>query len=403
MKILFLTDNFPPETNAAASRVMERARYWVKWGHEVCILTSAPNKPQGRVYPGYKNAWRTVEMVEGIRVVRVKTFIAANEGSVLRILDFLSYMITAIMFGVFEQKPDVVAATSPQFFTGVSGWALAKVFRVPFVFEIADLWPAALGAVGVIDSNWILWPLERLELFLYHQARRVVTLTESFRADLMRRKVSAEKVKTIINGVEMHAFYPTATDLALVESLGLQGQFVVAYIGTLGLSHGLESILKAAQLLAGKSSVHFLFVGSGSELARLKLLKQELGLSNVTFVEQKPKAEIVKYWSICDMALVSLRDGPILSTVIPSKIFEAMACGKPVILAGPPGEASKIVLESGCGCVVPAENPEALALKLLELTHDHELRARYTRDSFAAAKNYSRERQAREMLEAMSS
>ncbi len=402
MKILFLTDNYPPETNAAAYRVFERARYWIQQGHEVSVLTSAPNKPQGRVYSGYKNHWRKVEVIEGIRVVRVKTFIAANEGAVLRTLDFLSYMFSAIFFGLFEQRPDVVAATSPQFFTGVSGCVLAKYFRVPFVFEIADLWPAAVGAIGVIEAGWVLRMLEKLELYLYRQAARVVTLTDSFRDDLIRRGVPPAKVKTVINGVDMEAFKPSERDQALIQSLHLTGKFVAGYIGTLGLAHGLESVLRAAKELDESSRVHILFVGSGSELVKLKKLREELGAVNVTFVDQQPKSQMMRYWSICDVALVSLRDGPILTTVIPSKIFEAMACGKPIAMAAPAGEATKIVDETGSGFVAPAGDAGALARRLDELSRDRGLFERYAKASLSSANKYSRRRQADEMLAALS-
>ena len=153
MHILFLSDNFPPERNAPASRVYEHACYWVRWGHRVTVITCAPNFPEGKVYAGYRNRWYQVEEVDGIRVVRVKTFIAKNEGVVRRTLDYLSFMVAGFGAGLLQLRPDVVVATSPQFFTSVAGWAVAALRRLPFVFELRDLWPASISAVGALQAR----------------------------------------------------------------------------------------------------------------------------------------------------------------------------------------------------------------------------------------------------------
>ncbi|MBI1985964.1 MAG: glycosyltransferase family 4 protein [Rhodospirillales bacterium] len=187
MRILFLTENFPPETNAAATRVYERACYWVKWGHAVTVITQAPNFPEGRLHDRYTNLWRQVEDMSGIRVVRVKTFIAPNKGVVRRSLDFLSFMVTGVLAGLGESRPDIVAATSPQFFAAVGGWALAAMRGRPFVFELGDLWPASIAAVGAMRRGFLLGLIENLELFLYRRAEAVVALTQAFKDNLVQR------------------------------------------------------------------------------------------------------------------------------------------------------------------------------------------------------------------------
>src|SRR3972149_1950692 len=197
MNILFLTENFPPERNASATRVYERACYWVRWGHEVTVITCAPNFPEGKVFPGYRNRWRHVEEVDGIRVVRVKTFITANEGVILRSLDFLSFMCNAMIAGIFQREPDVVIATSPQFFAAVGGWGLAGLRGKPFIFELGDLWPASIAAVGAMDQNIFLRWMERLELFLYRRSAAVVALTPAFKKDLVRRGIPPEKIAVV--------------------------------------------------------------------------------------------------------------------------------------------------------------------------------------------------------------
>jgi len=230
--ILFITENFPPERNASATRVYERACYWIKWGHEVTVITCAPNFPEGKVYPGYKNRWYQVEQMDGIRVVRVKTFISANKGFLLRSLDFVSFMFTSIAAGFFQKKPDIVMATSPQFFAAVSGWVISLFKRQPFIFELGDLWPASITAVGAMKDNLTLRIMEKLELFLYRKSAAIVALTNAFREDLIRRGIDKSKIHVVVNGVDLPRYSPRPKDSDLLEELGLKDKFVIGYIGT---------------------------------------------------------------------------------------------------------------------------------------------------------------------------
>ena len=398
MRILFLTDNFPPERNAPASRVYEHACYWVHWGHKVTVLTCAPNFPEGRVYEGYGNRWYSVEEMDGIRVVRVKTFITQNEGVMLRTLDYLSFMIASFWAGLWQVRPDVVVATSPQFFTTVGGWALSRVRRLPFVFELRDLWPASIMAVGAMRENVVLRWLERLELFLYHSSAKVVALTEAFKRDLLARGIPADKVEVVINGVDLTRYTPHPPDTDLRKRLGLEGVFILGYLGTHGMAHALDNILKAAELLRDALTIRFLFVGAGAARAALVQEANQRRLDNVIFVPAQPKERILAYWSICDLALVSLKDAPLFTTVIPSKIFEAMGMGCPLLLVAPDGEASRIVRGTGAGVVVPPECPTALASAVKTLCHDEALLRRLAMNSLRAAPQFSRAKQARDML-----
>ena len=297
MHILFLTDNFPPERNASASRVYERACYWVRWGHRVTVITCAPNFPEGKVHPGYRNRWYQVEKKDGIRVVRVKTFIAANEGMVLRILDFVSFMVTAFPAGLVQKRPDVIVATSPQFFAGVGGWAIAAARRLPFVLEISDLWPASITAVGAMRDNLGLRLIEHLELFLYRRAAGIVALTEAFKDNLVGRGVEPGKITVVINGVDLSRFSPRPREANLAKELNLEGRFVIGYIGTHGMAHSLERVLDAAELLRDTPAVRFLFVGSGAAREGLVTEASRRQLGNVVFVPAQPKEKIAAYWS----------------------------------------------------------------------------------------------------------
>ena len=401
MHILFLTDNFPPERNASASRVYERACYWVRWGHRVTIITCAPNFPEGKVHPGYRNRWYQVEEKDGIRVVRVKTFIAANERVVLRTLDFISFMVSACPAGLVQERPDVVVATSPQFFTAVGGWAIAVARRLPFVFELSDLWPASITAVGAMRDSLGLRLIERLELLLYRRAARIVALTQAFKNDLVRRGVDPGKIAVVINGVDLSRFSPQPPDADLAKELNLEGCFVIGYIGTHGMAHSLERVLDAAELLRDTPAVRFLFVGSGAAREGLVTESSRRQLDNVVFVPAQPKEKIAAYWSLCDLALVHLKDAPLFSTVIPSKIFEAMAMGRPILLAAPDGEAADIMRATGAGVVLPPEDPRGLAEAVKSLSESPATVAQLAQRALAAAPLYTREKQARDMLAAI--
>lgn len=399
MRILFLTENFPPETNAAATRVYERAVYWVRDGHEVTILTSAPNFPEGKLFEGWQNRWRQTEMRDGIRVVRVKTFISRNEGVLLRTLDFVSFMVTAFVAGLFERRPDVICATSPQFFAAVGGWMLGACRRRPFVFELGDLWPASIVAVGAMKDSRLLGLVEKLELFLYRRSAAVAALTRAFRENLIARGIDPAKIRVVRNGVDASRYAPRPRDEKLAAECGLSGKFVIGYIGTHGMAHALDNVVTAADRLKHRDDIVFLFAGAGA--ARDALIRQaaRLGAQNVLFLPMQPKERMPDIWSLCDVALIHLKNDPTFAEVIPSKIFEAMGMGLPLLIAAPAGEATEIVAREEAGIVVAAEDPAALAAAAVDLKDDPERLRAFARRSHAAVPRYSRERQAAEMIE----
>jgi colanic acid biosynthesis glycosyl transferase WcaI len=402
VKILFFTENFPPETNAAATRVYERALYWVRWGHTVTVITCAPNFPHGRVFDGYRNRWRQVEDMDGIRVVRVKTYIAANRGVIRRSLDFLSFLVTGFLAGVAEERPDVVAATSPQFFAAVAGWAVGGVRRLPFVFELGDLWPTSISAVGAMKKGILLGLVERFELFLYRRSAAVAALTHAFKRNLIGRGIKADKIHVVVNGVDLDRYGPRGRNTELAREWGLGGKFVIGYVGTHGMAHGLINVIDAAERLVGEDHIQFLLAGSGAERQMLIDEAGKRSLGNVVFLPPQPKENMPRVWSLCDVALVHLKDSPAFAEVIPSKIFEAMAMGLPLLLAAPEGEASAILSNTGAGLWVPAERPDDLADAVRRLAGDEEKRKYLASAALAAAPSYSREKQAREMMEVFS-
>ena len=399
MHILFLTDNFPPEGNAPATRTFEHAREWVDKGHKLTVISCAPNFPEGKVFEGYKNKWLSKQKIKGISVWRVKTYITANEGFIKRTIDFVSFMVSSLFFGLFVRKVDVVVGTSPQFFTVISAWALAKFKRVPFVFELRDIWPASITAVGAMQGSWIIRTLEKLELFLYRQADLIISVTHSFKSELQSRGVSADKIKVVLNGVDLSKYKPLPEkDKEFSEKYHLQGKFVAGYIGTHGLAHALDSIIEAAELLKAEDDIRVVFAGGGADRSRLERLVATRGLSNVVMIPRQPKENMQKIWSLCDVSLVSLKDTPLFSTVIPSKIFESMAMKIPIIISVPEGESTEIVRTEKSGLVIPPENSNSFVKAILKLEKDEDLYRDLADNSLLAASKFNRKILALEML-----
>ena len=400
MHILFLTDNFPPEVNAPASRTFEHCREWVKAGHKVTVVTCAPNFPKGKVFDGYRNrAWQTEEM-DGIRVIRVWSYITANEGFVKRILDYQSFMVTATLASPFVRGVDVVVGTSPQFFTACAAYVVAGMKRVPWVFELRDLWPESIRAVGAMKESKALDWLEKLELFLYRKANAVVSVTNAFRDNLIGRGIDGAKIHVVTNGVDISRFNPREKDAELVRELGLEGKFVAGYIGTHGMAHALETLLEAAAKLKARPDgdrYRILLLGDGARKAELVAQAQAKGLDNVLFVDSVSKEQVVRYWSLLDVSIIHLRKTELFTTVIPSKLFECMGMGIPV-LHGVAGESAGIVEKEGAGIVFEPENADALCDGLARLAEDRALYDQYRRNALTGAHNYDRSVLAGRML-----
>jgi len=373
----------------------------VREGHDVTVITQAPNFPFGKLYDGYRNSWRQIETIEGIRIVRVKTYISANEGVALRTLDFISYMVMAVFFGLFERKPDIVVSTSPQFFAAVGGWLISAFRRIPFVFELGDLWPASIVAVGAMKPSFAMRMVEKLELFLYRRSAVVVALTNAFKKNLIERGIDGNKIAVVINGVDLPRYAPQERDADLAEEWALEDKFVIGYVGTHGMAHGLENVLEVAAQVSDRTNLVFMFAGPGAVREQLIQEAKERNLKNVIFVPPKPKDQMPAVWSLCDVALVHLKDTQVFAEVIPSKIFEAMGMGLPILIAAPQGEATDIIQKDKVGLVVPPENPEALANAALQFCDDEAFRTEAARNSYAAAPKHSRAFQAEAMMAAL--
>ncbi len=366
MRILFFSHYFPPEVNAPANRTFEHCRQWAAAGHDVTVVTCAPNCPDGALYDGYRNRLFQQEEMDGIRVVRVWTFLAANRGFARRVANYLTYLLSATLAAPFLPRPDVIVATTPQFFCGWAGVLAGLLRRAPLVLEVRDLWPDSIAAVGALKSRVALGLLGKLERLLYRSARRIVTVGPGYRANLIAKGVPPEKIAVVPNGVDLRRFAPRPRADELAARLGVAGKFVCSYIGTVGMAHGLEVVLGAAERLRGRSDIAFLIVGGGAQREALARAKEQRGLANVLFAGRQPREAVPDLLSITDAALIHLRSTPLFRTVLPSKLFEAMAAARPIIL-GVEGDAADLLRRAQAGLAIPPEDPQALAQAVVRL------------------------------------
>jgi colanic acid biosynthesis glycosyl transferase WcaI len=377
MKILYISQYFPPEMGAPAARASELSQHWAKAGHDVTVLTGFPNHPNGVIQPSYRNKFRRMffrEQINNLDVVRTWLLPLPNRKTHERILNYSSFCLSAALRGLALQCPDVVIASSPQLLVGLSGWWLARCKNTPFVFEVRDLWPESLAAVGLGDDKSMLYRLlNKIASFLYSRADRIVVVTPAFEEYLVAKfRIPREKISVMENGVESQIFSQNRAD-GLRQKLGVEDNFVVSYIGTFGMAQGLETVLHAAALLAKTNpEIVFLMIGDGAEKARLLALAQELNLQNLRFLDQQPREKIPAYIGASDACLVPLKKTELFKTVIPSKMLEFMSCERPVIL-GVEGQARTILQEARAGISIEPENVNALADAVRHLAGNREL------------------------------
>lgn len=360
MNILFLCHYFPPEVNAPATRTYEHCKRWVASGHNVTVVTCAPNCPDGIVYEGYKNRY-TRELVDGINVVRVWTFMAPNKGFIKRIVNYLTYMTSAVMYSATKRSVDVVIATSPQFFCGWAGVLLKWLRKWPFILEIRDIWPESIVTVGAMKKSRVITMLEYLEKKMYRVADHIVAVGEGYRQNIVGKGIAPQKISVVLNGVDIERFALVKNTTEIKRKYGGNDKFVCSYIGTVGMAHGLEVMLSAAKLnkLSGNDDVVYWVVGDGAQREELESKSIADGLDNVVFTGRLPKDEMPCVIAASDCCLVHLRGSELFSTVIPSKIFEFMAMNVPIVMAVK-GEAQHIVTQASAGVVMDPDDPNSL-------------------------------------------
>lgn len=410
MKILYVSQYYAPEMGAPAARVSELAAHWVADGHEVVVLTAFPNHPTGKIHPDYRKKFRRVfysERRDGVSVVRCWLLPLPNRRSVERVLNYMSFCISSALRGLFVRRPGIVIGTSPQLLVGLSAWWIARLRRVPFVFEVRDLWPEGILAAGVgRDDSLFARTLTSVSSFLYKRADHIVVVSPAFETDLVSQGIDQSKISVVPNGVETEMFTP-GESLEWRRDHDLEKSFVVSFVGTIGLAHGLATVLEAALRLRERApDVTFVVVGEGTERVLLEQRARAEGLDNVCFVGQVPRSEVPEVLRASDCALVLLKDAAAYEKVIPSKMLEFMAAGLPIVL-GVRGQARAILDEAGAGIAISPESVEELVEAILSLRGDAGRRDELGKSGRAfVTKRFSRLRTASDylrLLEALTS
>ncbi len=373
MKILILTQYFPPEFGAAATRNSEHARFWAEAGHEVEVCTGMPNYPAGVIHEAYRGKWHVLEEKDGYVVHRAWIYATPNRTVWRRALASLSFLASGLLCGIFKcRRPDVVIASSGPFFVGPLGWILSVFKRAAFVFEVRDLLPQQAIDIGMIRNPAAIAFLKAVEAFLYRRARRIVAVAPASARLLAERGFDAAKIVTIENAICSDFFVPAERENAIRKQYGWQGRFIAMYIGAHGVSQGLFTLLETAERVADLEDILFVFVGDGADKPRMIEWAQSHGLRNVEFLPLQDKERMPAFYAAADVCFVPLRKGDYFRINIPSKIFEIMACARPVIL-GAEGQALDILEQANAGIPVAPEDPDAFADAVRRLHADRAL------------------------------
>ncbi len=383
MKILYVSQHYPPEMGALAGRAAELSRHFAALGHDASALTGFPNHPRGIVFPEYLERSRRFffsEKINGVDVERTSFLVRPNRGALDRVLSYGSFCLSAIFRGIFLESPDVVIGTSPPLPIAIAGYVIGRLKGAHVIFEVRDLWPESLEGVGIGEKkSWIYNLVASIVRFLYKHSDHIIVVTSAFKEYLNKSwNVPLEKMSIVVNGVETERFRPLDPDPEIRRQLGIpDNQFVAAYVGTMGMAHGLETFLQAAALLQDRApQITLLMVGDGGNRNELLKIAAERQLRNLVVAEQQPRERIPDIINSADVCLSLLKNQEVFKTVIPTKMLEYMSCGRPVVLSVG-GQAEQILHEADAGISVEAENPAAIAEAILAMYSDPERRKRF--------------------------
>jgi colanic acid biosynthesis glycosyl transferase WcaI len=400
MRILYLSQYFPPEAGATQTRAYEMARNLLRLGHAVTMIAEVPNHPSGIIPPAYRGKLVERSQLEGIEVIRVWVKASPIKSFRNRMLFYLSYMAGASLAGLLlaHGRYDLIYASSPPLFVGAAALALSALRRIPMLFEVRDLWPESAVALGELSNPRAVAWATRLEEACYRRARVIIVVTEGIRQRLLQRGLVGDKVHLIPNGANVDLFhFDPGARRRVRQELSLGEKFVAIYAGIHGVAQGLETMVEAARRLQADSQIHFLLVGDGPKKAELVELVRQYKLANVTLLDEQPRPAIPALLSAADAAVIPLRKLEIFKGALPSKMFDSWACERPVLLSVD-GEARQVMEAARGGVFVEPEDPQALAQAILELRRQPELRQQMgNRGRSFTERHYSRRAQAEQL------
>lgn len=390
LRILFISQYFHPEVGAAAARIGDLAKDLVKQGHEVTVVAEFPNYPTGVLNPEYRKRIYRKEQYEGIRTIR--TFVIASERRTFyqRMLFYLSFMFSSIIGVLLAPKCDVLIATSPPLFVGLSGYVASRIKGCRFVLDVRDLWPESAIILGELKNKLLIKLSQKLESYLYSKADRITIAVPGFRNKIGLKSKALSKIVEVTNGVDAEVFSPQENSYQLKEKFGLNGKYVVLFSGNHGLAQGLPSVIRTAELLRERRDIIFLFIGEGVEKKRLVKMKEDLKLESVVFLGEQARKDMPTFINMSDICIVPLKGEKLFQNALPSKMYEYMACAKPIILSIE-GEAVNLLKEADAGIAVEPEDSEQMIKAIIKLLSDFELSRKYGENGrLYVMRNYSR-------------
>jgi colanic acid biosynthesis glycosyl transferase WcaI len=367
MRIMIMAQCYAPENVSAAVLITELAVDLVKHGHQVSVITGAPNYPDGRVYEGYRNQLYQVEMLDGVRIIRTWSYISPSKKFWPRLFHYGTYSVSSFYGGLMAGCPDVLVSFSPPLPLGLSAWLLSRIWRRPWLLQIEDLYPDAAVAAGVLKNKIVINFFLKMEQFLYVHSQRISVISESFRRVLLAKGVPCPNIEVIPVWANPDQVRPMPKDNSFRHKHGLDGKFVVIYAGNIGLTSCLEDVLAAAEILRNRNDIQIVLVGEGVKKESLEAESRAKNLNNVLFLPYQPREVFAEMLAAADMGLVTLNPGACLSS-LPSKTFNVMASGRPILAVTPPeGEVARLIRVAGCGWNVPPTSPRKLAGVIVEL------------------------------------
>jgi glycosyltransferase involved in cell wall biosynthesis len=398
MNILYLTQYYPPDKGAAQIRAWEMAQNLTKLGHRVTIVTEFPNHPLGILPPSYKHRLFAREIHEGVEVIRTYVKASPKKDFLSRILFHLSFMITSIVAAIkLKHKFDLVYATSSPLFVGFAGYIISRIKGIKFVYEVRDLWLDAAVALGEAKHKLFIKVASWMERICYRHSAKVVVVTKGCYQNAVEKGVDPNKVKIVYNGANIQMFKPLLNRAELKRKFGYQGKFVALYAGNFGLVHGMDTLVETARILSDERRVEFLFVGEGPKKGEVLQLREEYGLTNLKVLDDVCREDIVEYFNLTDVCLVPAKRNKISFALLPVKMFDAWACGRPIILSVD-GEAAQHLKKAQAGIWVEPENSEGIAdaIKYF-LNHPHLVEEHGSRGRRYVEKHFSRKMQAQRL------
>jgi len=384
VRLAILTQYYPPEIGAPQARLSQLAARFVEQGHEVFVLTAMPSYPLGRVYPGYGGIWRR-EVLGGVTIIRSFIFPTKSAGLVPRLANYFSFVMSSLLVGSLTlPKVDYLLTESPPLFLGITGYVLSRLKRARWIFNVSDLWPESAVRLGIVREGWPLRVAQRLEAFCYRKAWLVTGQSRGILDDIFGR-FPGLRTFHLTNGVDTEVFGPHRRAETQRRVLGPEGSCVALYAGLHGLAQGLEQILEAADLLRNEAGLQFVLLGDGPDKEKLLAEARRRGLSNMRFLDPRRFDEMPGILASADVLLVTLKKH--IPGAVPSKIYEAMGTGRPVVLAAS-GEAAEIVDRHQAGIVVEPGDAAALSRAVKALLDAPDLRCRLGENARRAAETH---------------